>query len=162
MKNFQEIEKARFLTQSDFFKVTLENTPADKLQWKPDDKSMSAMEMAQHLTGSNYFFSALIKGEKPGAPAEAPKNPTPAQVMQDLQKSCDMIANTIASVPDQKLDNQVELGTSGRKVKVRFMVTVPGTHLAYHWGQLSYLQKMWGDDKDHFFVDTKTPFGSRY
>lgn len=40
-------------------------------------------------------------------------------------------------------------------------MTIPANHLAYHWGQLCYMQTLWGDDKDHF-LDPSYPLGSRY
>ena len=161
MKNFQEIEKARFLTQVDFFKVTLDKTPTDKLSWKPDGKSMSAQEMTEHLTGSNYFFAALIKGEAPPSPPkDAPQNKTREQIAQEFQMSCEMMAKTINSVSDQSLDKPITL-PFGKSVKTSFLMTVPGSHMAYHWGQLSYVQKMFGDDQDHF-IKPEFALGSRY
>ncbi|MBI1729158.1 DinB family protein [Candidatus Acetothermia bacterium] len=161
--SFQKDTATNYLTQVDLFKVTLEKTPSDKLQWKPDPNSMSAQEMVEHLTGSQYFFAALIKGEDPPAPPPSdstPKVKTREQLLKDFQQSCDMMAKTIGSAPDKSLDTPIKL-PFGHTVKTRFIMTVPGFHATYHWGQLSYVQKMWGDNKDHM-TDPSFPLGGRY
>ena len=70
--SFQEIQKKAFLTQVDFFKATLDGTPAEKLDWKPDEKSMSAKDMVEHLAGANHFFAAMITGQEMPTPPEDP------------------------------------------------------------------------------------------
>jgi len=62
---YQEMTKKNFLTQKDFFVVTLKSTPQDKIDWKPDNSSMSAKEMIEHLAGSNHYFASMITGNPP-------------------------------------------------------------------------------------------------
>ena len=161
--SFQKDTMTSYLTQIDMFKVTLEKTPTDKLQWKPDSNSMSVQDMVEHLAGSQYFFAAVIKGETPPTPPPsdgAPKAKTRELLLKELEQSCDMMSRTIGSVPDSSLDRPIKL-PFGHTVKTRFMMTVPGFHATYHWGQLSFLQKMWGDNKDHM-ADPSFPLGGRY
>lgn len=158
--SFQTTAKQNFLTQLDFFKTTLDGTPSDKIDWKPDDKSMSAKEMVEHLAGANHYFAAMIKGEEPPAPPEEPPKFTFDQAKQFFKESCDMMAQTLESVPEDKLSEARET-PFGHSVNVRFVMTVPASHLAYHWGQLSAVQKQYGDMEDHF-LDPSFQMGAHY
>lgn len=159
--SFQQDEKLRLLSQFDLFKNGIDNTPEDKRQWKPEEHLMSPQQLMEHLTGSNYFFAAMLKGEAPPtAPDDAPTLSF-AEAQAAFEASCTMMADTIASIPDADLDKAIAL-PNGATAALKFMMTVPGNHIAYHWGQLSYLQLMFGDTTDHFFTDPHFTLGARY
>ena len=158
--SFQQSTKSNFLTQIDFFKKTLESTPADKVDWKPDDTSMSPKDMVEHLAGANHYFAAMIKGVEPPAPPDEPPQFTLEQAMQFFDESCQMMAQTIESIPDDKLTDVRET-PFGHSINVRYAMTIPASHIAYHWGQLSYLQKQYGDMEDHF-LEPSFPMGKHY
>jgi uncharacterized damage-inducible protein DinB len=158
--SFQEIQKQVFLTQVDFFKATLGGTPEDKRDWKPDESSMSAKDMIEHLAGANHYFSAMITGQEPPTPPENPPQLNYDQAMQMFDESVQLMANTLTSVSDENLNDARET-PFGHSVNVRFAMSVPGSHTAYHWGQLSYLQKQYGDEEDHFLAPT-FPLGRQF
>jgi len=157
---YQEMTKKNFLTQKDFFVVTLKSTPQDKIDWKPDNSSMSAKEMIEHLAGSNHYFASMITGNPPPEMPEEPPQLSFDEAIKFFEESCDMMAKTLESVPDEKLTEPRET-PFGHTINVRFAMTIPGSHLAYHWGQLSGLQKQYGDMEDHF-LDKSFPMGSHY
>jgi hypothetical protein len=160
--NFQQAEKARFLSQFDFFNNCINNTPGDKKDWKPDGNLLSPQELMEHVTGANYYFAALLKGEEPPSPPEvSPPRLSFEEAQLGFNESCNMMAETIVSIGDSDLAKELPLPTGGT-TSMRFMMTVPTNHISYHWGQLASLQKMYGDDKDHFFEDPTFKFGSRF
>lgn len=158
--SFQETQKQAFLTQVDFFKATLDATPADKIEWKPDKNSMSAKEMVEHLAGSNHYFASIITGKEPPAAPEEPPKLSFDQAKQKFDESVRMMANTIGSVADGSLSEARET-PFGHNINVRFAMTIPTSHVAYHWGQLSFLQKQYGDADDHF-LDPSFPMGQHF
>jgi len=160
--SFQQDEKARLLSQYDLFCNCVEHTPADKLGYQAGENAMSPQQQMEHLTGSNHFFAALIKGAPPPvAPEGEPPQLSFEQAKNAFDQSCQMMADTIASVSDGDLNREVPL-PNGNSVKNKFMMTVPASHIAYHWGQLAFTQKMYGDEVDHFFVDPNFEFGQRF
>lgn len=158
--SFQQDEKVRFLSQMDIIKNTVGHTPEDKRNWKPADSCMCSQEMMNHLTGSNHFFSAMFQGKEPPQPPAEPPQLTFEQSLSAFEESSNMLADVIASVPDEALGQDVPL-PNGRTANMKFMLTIPGNHMAYHWGQLAYMQTIWGDKEDHFF-DPSFEIGSRY
>jgi uncharacterized damage-inducible protein DinB len=160
--NFQQGEKSRLLSQFDLFNNSIENTPGDKRNWKPDDNLMSPQELMEHVTGANYYFAAMLKGEEPPSPPEgAPPQLSFEEAQSAFNESCNMMAETIASIGDSDLTKEIPMPNGGT-TSMQFMMTVPTSHISYHWGQLASLQKMYGDDKDHFFEDPNFKFGSRF
>jgi uncharacterized damage-inducible protein DinB len=160
--SFQQDENARFLSQYDLLCNCIEHTPVEKRGWKGNENSMTPQQQMEHITGSNYFFAAMIKDEHLPEPREGdPQAKSFEEARSDFDESCQMMADTIASVSNSDLEREVIL-PHGRSVKNKFLMTIPASHIAYHWGQLALTQKMYGDDVDHFFADPNFKFGQRF
>jgi len=158
--SFQQDEKIRFLTQVDVVKNSIEHTPADKQNWKPEDSCMCPQEMIDHLAGSNHFFAAMLQGKEPPQPPTDAPELTFEQSMAAFEQSSQQLADVIETIPDEALNQEVPL-PNGNTAPMKFLVTIPGNHTAYHWGQLAYMQTVWGDKEDHFF-DPSFQIGARY
>jgi hypothetical protein len=62
----------------------IEAVPADKTGWKPDPKSMAALELASHIATSDCFFMhGIVDGKfDPGAYAVPATVKTPAELLK--------------------------------------------------------------------------------
>ena len=144
--NFQDLESRRLRTQADFYVKTAKAIPEDKTDWKPADTAMSALEMTRHCIDTNTQLCQALGGEAPDHDPHAANSL--AEVIDLFKQSCQHMSDVIASVPDEKLNEEVP--AFGGSMPLTSIMSVPSTHIGYHWGQLAYLQRVWGDTEDHF------------
>ena len=153
----QQLESRRVQALMDLCMNAAQDVPADKVRWKPEGKGRSVHEILEHLAGANHSFAALIRGSAlPKEATTAPDRQTVkksadsyAQALEALRASGQVLASTIASVPEEKLGEKRPMPWGGTWEMTR-LLTSPGAHVAYHWGQICYLQTLWGDQRDRF------------
>jgi len=145
--NFQHLESRRLQAQAEFFVKTAEQITEDKANEKPAETAMSAREIVDHCTETNAAMGRMLGEDVPNY------DPSSAESFQKalsvFQTSCDRLSETLANVPDQRLDEEVET-SGGQSMPVTRIMSIPAVHVGYHWGQLAYLQTLWGDTEDHF------------
>lgn len=118
--------------------------PADKWEYKPDPKSMSAMELVWHIPSSEQFFmSGVASGEFASGGGGRPEElKTPADIVKWYDEQS---ASNIARLKSMSGED------AGRVINFFNMFHLPGmaylqlmlTHSAHHRGQLSaYLRPM--------------------
>ena len=145
--NVQQAESFRTKRAGELFWASAKHVPSDKADWKPGEGTTSARDIVRHLTGANRFFNALIQDQTPPTPSDADSEPF-EQLLERFQQSYEELASTIASVPDEQLQAERQMPW-GQTWKVRALLMGSSFHLAYHWGQIGYLQKAWGDSTDY-------------
>ncbi len=154
--NLQQFESRRLLNIIELFQTAAKEVPADKIQWKPEKKGKSAQEILEHVAGANLAFAALVRG---GAlPEQATKvkdrqdikheSESYVQALEGLKSSAQVLADAIASVPDNQLGEERQMPW-GVTWKMTRLMTAPSAHTSYHWGQLCYVQTLYGDTKDY-------------
>jgi len=139
----QKFESLKIESLMELMAKTAREVPQDKIDWKPDPKGKSTREILEHLTGANHAFAALIRGESVPASDKQSFSIKPDQ-MDDafaaLHRSGLHLSEAIAEVTDSQLEEQREMR----------LISSPSSHISYHWGQLAYLQTLWGDQVDHY------------
>jgi hypothetical protein len=151
----QELERRRVLTLTELFEKAARQVPSDKTQWKPEKKGKSAHEILEHVGGANLAFAALVRGSALSETATEIKDRHEIKsasasyhaAVEALKSSATILAESIAAVPDAQL-GEVRPMPWGEMWKMTRLITAPGAHMAYHWGQLCYLQTLWGDMED--------------
>jgi uncharacterized damage-inducible protein DinB len=154
--NLQSFESRRLLGIIDLFQTAAKEVPPDKIQWKPEQRGKSAQEILEHVAGANLAFAALIRGGP--LPEQASKvrdrqdvkheSESYSQALAALKSSAHVLAEAIASVPESQLgeDRQMPWGVTWKMTR---LMSAPSAHASYHWGQLCYLQTLYGDTKDY-------------
>jgi uncharacterized damage-inducible protein DinB len=150
--NMQELESRRVQALMVLFHQAAEHVPEEKAKWKPDPNAKSAQEIVEHLIQANHFFAALIRGDSAGEPPGSEAQ-SYHEALQALKESGKALSEAIASVPDSQLGEERTLPW-GDKWKLTMLISAPSAHIAYHWGQIAYLQTMWGDKTDYHFTST--------
>jgi uncharacterized damage-inducible protein DinB len=120
--------------------------PSDKQAWKPMPTGKSAQEIIAHLGMANYFFAALLKGTTP-APMSAPT--TYDEAIKLFEQSKAELIQTIRSVDPAQFSEKRTMPW-GEERSIKDLITSPMPHMAYHWGQIAYLQTLWGDQENRF------------
>jgi len=148
----QKFESLKIESLMELMAKTAREVPQDKIDWKPDPKGKSTREILEHLTGANHAFAALIRGESVPASDKQSFSIKPDQ-MDDafaaLHRSGLHLSEAIAEVTDSQLEEQREMPW-GETWKMLRLISSPSSHISYHWGQLAYLQTLWGDQVDHY------------
>jgi DinB family protein len=135
----------------------LSQLPADKLNWKPNPESKSALEVTAEVIGVMRMMLGLLATgsfERPdGAEANVSgpiRYPLPSG-LEDAQRQLTETGGAFADALEKagpELDRAVEtpFGTMlGSRVVLWGMID-----LVHHHGQISYLQSLLGDGEMHF------------
>ena len=121
----------------------IEAVPADKSGYKPDERSMSAMELAWHIASSECFFLngvAAGKFEHGGAMPESIK--TPADVLKWYDENFAKATAAVSALKGDALTQVIDFMGAFSFPAVAF-VGLMCNHSIHHRGQLSaYLRPM--------------------
>jgi uncharacterized damage-inducible protein DinB len=145
--SLQKAESMRTKIAGSMFTNAAKQVPTDKARWSPDDESASAYEIVQHLAGANYFFNAMIKNEPPPTP-ELDESLSYEEALEKFEESVETLARTTVNVSDEDLKATREMPW-GQTWKVQNILMSGSLHISYHWGQIGYLQTIWGDSTDY-------------
>ncbi len=142
-------QSARVLTHS------LSMTQEDKLDWSPavdaSSKTRPILEQMYECALVNRRFAALLRGETPPPP---PSSDGPAPTFADLKEarnqvmeSATELAAVIRSLDESALTNSYPTGRG--PMTGADLIRLPATNMIYHWGQVNYVQTLYGDTEFH-------------
>jgi uncharacterized damage-inducible protein DinB len=131
-------------------KKCLERIPADKLDWKPADKSMSAGELGMHIAGSPAGILSMLLSNDVSFPAGSGEKPqyTNAGIMAAFEASLTAQREGLADLTDAFMLEEWRILKDGKVLmavpRVGFARTVLLSHIYHHRGQLSVYLRMLG------------------
>jgi len=122
----------------------LERVPADKLSWKPHQKSMSLGQLALHVASIPSQVAGLAQLEEFDA-SEANFDPPEAKSVEEILSALDVSLGTaedyVASLDDKTAAADWRLTSRGKEVftmpRVGLLRTIMLNHWYHHRGQLS-------------------------
>lgn len=153
---------AEFETQAAVTRRFLERLPADKLTWKPHEKSMSAGQLAYHLAFVPGGVIRFVQNNPAPAP-EFASFPQPASCQEILKTFDESIATVRSLLPkfdDAAMRETWRLVAGGREMLAQprgeFLRDIMFSHWYQHRGQFSvYLRLLnvavpasWGPSAD--------------
>ncbi len=121
----------------------LERVPADRLPWKPHDKSMSLAELATHLANIPYWCTATLQDtsldlETLGRPAPAEST---TELLQGFDTRVSAARQRLAATTDPELLVPWTLKSGDQEFftmpRISVLRTFVLNHLIHHRGQLS-------------------------
>jgi uncharacterized damage-inducible protein DinB len=121
----------------------IEAIPADQCDYKPDPRSMSAMELAKHIASAEVFFmSGIARGAFDRADGAIPESvKTPAELLAWYDENFAGAVDRLAAVQPDDLAKDITFA-----IFTRPAVGLAGmsmSHSIHHRGQLSaYLRPM--------------------
>ncbi len=143
--DLREVEIKRIEKVSELFLKAARAVPSERQQWKPAPEGKSVQEIVAHVGMANYFFATLIGGAE-----KSMRDVTDYQsALQLFEESKRELQQTIRSVEPAVLEEKRTMPW-GELRSVKDLITSPMPHIAYHWGQINYLQTLWGDNQDRF------------
>lgn len=144
--DLREVEIKRIEKISELLLKAVRAVPKEKQSWKPMPTGKSAQEILAHLAMANSFFAALLKG---GAPMQMGEPKTYDEAMKLFEQSKAELIQTIRAV-DPAQFNEKRTMPWGEERSIKDLITSPMPHMAYHWGQIAYLQTLWDDQENRF------------
>jgi uncharacterized damage-inducible protein DinB len=123
-----------------------EDFPEDKYDFKPNPAQRTFAEQLLHAAGVNYFFTNLVRGEKPPA-EEDPKRDqykTKADVAAFVKKSFADGAAAIKAKGDKGMNDLLVDPFAHQKVRVYDMAYGFIEHSGEHYGQLAVYYRVAG------------------
>jgi uncharacterized damage-inducible protein DinB len=126
----------------------LERVPADKWDWKPEEKSGTLGWMAAHLATLPGFTTVTIKTpELDVASAQIPKVETHADLLPMFARSTQQARAALAGVSDEQLEQIWTLKRNGSVIfsmpRYDVLRAMCFNHMVHHRGQLTmYLRQL--------------------
>jgi uncharacterized damage-inducible protein DinB len=153
--DLRKLESGRIATLVDLMLKAAAHVPPDRANWKPEGKGQSPQELLAHTAGANLFFAGLMQGTE-APPTGRYQNvqditadsKTYQQAEEALRASAEVLVQTIRATTDEQLREERQMPW-GERWKMTRLITAPSAHIAYHWGQLCYLQTLLGDVEDY-------------
>jgi hypothetical protein len=122
----------------------VKGTKVDKLDWHPAETSRSARELLDELIMTTRYTKNLVLAMKDPGMSEDPI------VWKDLddwatqyQQAVDELYVAVAALPEEKLTMKIELPWASQEM--RQSIEYAYWNCMYHWGQIAYIQTMYGD-----------------
>lgn len=141
--------------------TTANAVPADKLNWKPSETARSIHDILVECTMTPHFNKLILDKASQGVIEIALPNPEDLGVIQKeaslalptvdlltkaLRDNHKMLTDHILTTSDELLNKEIVLLIGdGMKMTVADSLFWCGTHLQYHYGQVNYIQTIYGD-----------------
>jgi uncharacterized damage-inducible protein DinB len=165
-----------FEMQAPLTRKFIERLPADKLTWKPHERSLTAGQLALHLA----LVPAGIARAAQNNPAPAPKSfnfPQPAsheEILKKFDEGAATVRGILPTFSDAAMEEIWRMEVDGRELfaqpRVEFLRNVMLSHWYQHRGQFSVYLRMlnvavpatWGPSGDEppVFVQSTREFAS--
>jgi hypothetical protein len=147
--------QAREITNvSKMYAHGIDTTPEDKLEWCPKVQENSCnrtvLDQAQECVGINRRFTAVLSGQPAPAVGDQPPLETKTAAAQ-IRESATELAKVVATMDDEAFTRTYTTGMG--EMPAATLVEISKMNMMYHFGQLSYIQMLFGDEEFRFPPD---------
>lgn len=129
-------------------KVAILTTPEAHQSWCPPGiegaEARNALDLCNECIELNWKFAAPFAGT---TPSEYQPSKDAKSAADNLEASTAALANVVRSLDESALTNEFELPWG--KAPGKMILQIANLHLAYHAGQLNYIQTLYGDKVFH-------------
>jgi uncharacterized damage-inducible protein DinB len=151
-----------FEAQAPITRRFLERLPEDKLSWKPQEKSMTAGQLAFHIASTPGGVVRFVQTSPAQAPdfAAFPQPASGGEILQKFDESVATVREILPTIDDAAMNETWRLMAGGKEVlaqpRWQFLRDVMFSHVYQHRGQFSvYLRILnvpvpasWGPSAD--------------
>ena len=134
-------------------------TAADKVDWSPMDNGRSVLNLCRELAMCPKWAEDIISGapqpewnEETAAAIKAEQEQW--KTIEDCEAECNRRLESLfemyRNMPDERLSESKWLPyDGGRDFKMPEMMDYPRWNFNYHFGQIAYIQTLYGDKEMH-------------
>ena len=151
LMNYVDVLEEQYRDGMNTFWRNAKAMPADKIEWKPSPDSRTARTLMEEIVMTTGYSAKLISTMQ--VPTDSPS----MDPSEDKKSIEDMEAEHRASAedylkaakefPEDKLKDTIELPWG--KMTFLEVINYPYWNLMYHYGQIAYIQMMYGDKEMH-------------
>lgn len=124
-------------------------TAPDRLHWElaaeGGGQTRSVLDQITECVSVNFRFAALLAGV--AAPEASPALQTITEAQEQLIASAGALAATIRSLSDDALETPIQMPRG--PLLTRNLMLAPYRNMAYHAGQINFIQTLAGDSEFH-------------
>jgi uncharacterized damage-inducible protein DinB len=140
---------AEFTQEIAATKKCLERVPADKFDWKPHPKSMSAGQLALHIaTAPGAIVQLAAKDVAEVSRTPLPQPSTVDEILKAFDQSVAKVKETLPGFDDARMSADWKLSVEGKVIlsvpRAGMLRTILLNHLYHHRGQLTVYLRMLG------------------
>lgn len=133
--------------------------PEDKLNWSVLDAGRSALDLLQECSQSPIWFGSILKTRSTPefseqAWEEGNQQRQQRQTIAACEQACHGFSSELYRIiqefPDAELESEIHL-PFGKGFKASFaeICMYQYWNLTYHWGQINFIQTLYGDQEMH-------------
>ncbi len=129
----------------------LDRVPADRLAWKPHEKSMTAGQLALHIAQIPMMVLGMSMEDESSPPDMSKPREQPASpraISEALDRSAEYVRRTLPGIDDQRMSRVINIMLGGKPVfaapREAFLRTVMFNHWYHHRGQLGVYLRLLG------------------
>ncbi len=129
--------------------------PDDKIGVSPMGAARSPLHFSAECSGFNGMLVSALKGEAIQMPDEDGKAAfyasidTKAKAISAIETSTSAVIDALGTVSDEALQTEIPMYWGGSMPLYQF-AHLAISHMAYHDGQLNYIQSLFGDTDIHW------------
>jgi uncharacterized damage-inducible protein DinB len=129
----------------------LERVPAERLTWRPHEKSMTVGELALHIAQTPASVLRLTEPDEAAPPDFSAGRPQPAtlrEVLDALDHSAAYVRQTLPAIDDRRMRDTFRVVHGGRTLmalpRAAFLRSILLNHWYHHRGQLGVYLRLLG------------------
>ena len=128
------------------FWKSVKTMPADKFEWRPEPTTRTARELAEEIVMTTGYVSKLVRAHKDPGMEDSTGDTIPKTIEvleQEHRAKIDEFIAAVRDFPNEELKNTIELPWGTWTFSQ--VIAYPYWNLMYHWGQVNYIQTLYGD-----------------
>lgn len=123
-----------------------EATPEDKRLWKPLESGRHIVGQLLECADANFYFAEYLRNFVAPADYAEHKADTAEEALKIFNDSVEVILSAINEFPKERLEDTFP---AKNPRPYRWMMLFLARHMYYHWGQINYIQTLYGDAEQH-------------
>ncbi|HLV82011.1 MAG TPA: hypothetical protein VKT32_17105 [Chthonomonadaceae bacterium] len=127
----------------------------EKQTWQPLDAGRCALDQIQECAGINLWTAQMLRDRAMPPIGEnwmqqlKTQYDTPEKALAGLQTGTDALIAAIEAFPAEHLDDTLQLPWDSAPSSLAEIMMLAYWNMAYHLGQISYIQTLYGDRENH-------------
>jgi uncharacterized damage-inducible protein DinB len=132
----KEALKRHWQSISGYYLEAAKLMPEEHFGFKPTEEIFSYAQQLLHVAGANFYFAAMVKGDKSPKPKEAfdAEGKSKKEVVATLKESFDYTLKVIESLSEDKIKSEVDFAK--QKISVAHVLLFGCEHAIHHRGQM--------------------------
>lgn len=123
---------------------TVKAMPEDKIDWRPEPTARTTRQLLEELVDTMPFSIEFIKTQKmPKYEESSGKKRSMNEMEKEYRQHMEDFLKAVKNFPEADMQKENDLPWG--KMTFFDLITYPYWNLMYHWGQISYIQTMYGD-----------------